>query len=83
MAPFSIIIAVGLVVTGIAVPYFASFAYTLEMNQFVIAVLEGKIRVESIEFARSMNVVLALIFAFGLSLFFRGMANAAIRDIYD
>jgi hypothetical protein len=45
-------IAVGLVVTGIAVPYFASFAYALETNQFVIAVLEGKIRSGSIEFAR-------------------------------
>ena len=71
------------VVAGIAVPYFASFAYTLETNQFVIAVLEGKIRSGSIEFARGVNVVSALILAFGLAFLFRTIANAAIRDIKD
>ena len=58
-------VAVGLVVAGIAVPYFASFAYSLEMNQFVLGVLEGKMRLGSIEFARGMSGALALIFAFG------------------
>jgi hypothetical protein len=76
-------IAVGLVVTGIAVPYFASFAYALETNQFVIAVLEGKIRSGNIEFARGVNVVSALILAFGLAFLFRTIANAVIRDIKD
>ena len=58
-------IAVGLVVAGIALPYFASFAYAPEMNQFVVAVLEGTIRAGSIEFARGVNAVFALVFAFG------------------
>jgi hypothetical protein len=72
-----------LVVTGAAVPYFASFAYTLEMNQLVIAVLEGRVFVGSVEFARGANIVLAVIFAFGFSLLFRALANVAIRDVED
>ncbi len=76
-------IAVGLVVTGIAVPYFASFAYTLEMNQLVIAVLEGRVSAGSLEFARGANLLLAVIFAFGFSFLFRALANAAVRDVED